>query len=208
MASTNASMISLSAFPKPPETMPPVPALPILQPYNPPKPDMPSRQSYILHVDLPFPPSADVAGPGKSNADAAQQPAEPQSSDKDTNDRAENLNTENAPSQPTDPSAGLPTPTAVKAKSPITPISEHRDRPREPHFDFGEPPDFDGFDETKPPTQRQLEEAAGLQVISESGVRVPFGNLWREQKTIVCFIRHFWWVLFLLRQHLSESVVL
>ncbi|KAJ7925002.1 AhpC/TSA antioxidant enzyme-domain-containing protein, partial [Mycena leptocephala] len=57
---------------------------------------------------------------------------------------------------------------------------------------FGEPPDFDGFDETKPPTQRQLEEAAGLQVISESGVRVPFGNLWREQKTIVCFIRHFW----------------
>ncbi|KAJ7188042.1 AhpC/TSA antioxidant enzyme-domain-containing protein, partial [Mycena filopes] len=57
---------------------------------------------------------------------------------------------------------------------------------------FGEPPEFDGFDETRLPTQLQLEEAAALPVISESGVRIPFGDIWQDQKTIVCFIRHFW----------------
>ncbi|KAJ6596664.1 AhpC/TSA antioxidant enzyme-domain-containing protein, partial [Mycena sp. CBHHK59/15] len=48
------------------------------------------------------------------------------------------------------------------------------------------------FDETALPTQQQLEGTAILPVISESGVRVPFGSLWKDQKTIVCFIRHFW----------------
>ncbi|KAJ7902029.1 AhpC/TSA antioxidant enzyme-domain-containing protein, partial [Mycena olivaceomarginata] len=57
---------------------------------------------------------------------------------------------------------------------------------------FGDPPDFDGFDQDRLPTLRQLETAAVLSVISESGVRVPFGSLWQNQKTIVCFIRHFW----------------
>ncbi|KAJ6501043.1 AhpC/TSA antioxidant enzyme-domain-containing protein, partial [Mycena vitilis] len=57
---------------------------------------------------------------------------------------------------------------------------------------FGEPPDFDAFDESRLPTHQQLLEAAELPVISESGVRVPFGNLWQGQETIVCFIRHFW----------------
>ncbi|KAJ7163595.1 AhpC/TSA antioxidant enzyme-domain-containing protein, partial [Mycena crocata] len=79
-----------------------------------------------------------------------------------------------------------------KRKAPMPTMPPAPERPREVHFDFGEPPDFDAFDETRMPTQRQLEEAAALQVISESGVRVPFGSLFREQKTIVCFIRHFW----------------
>ncbi|KAJ7747366.1 AhpC/TSA antioxidant enzyme-domain-containing protein, partial [Mycena metata] len=57
---------------------------------------------------------------------------------------------------------------------------------------FGEPPESDAFDESRLPTQLELEEAARLPVISESGVRVPFGGLWQDQKTIVCFIRHFW----------------
>ncbi|KAJ7268793.1 AhpC/TSA antioxidant enzyme-domain-containing protein, partial [Mycena haematopus] len=64
--------------------------------------------------------------------------------------------------------------------------------PPEPYFDFGDPSDFEGFDEHRPPTRSQLETAAELPVISESGVRVPFGSLWEDQKTIVCFIRHFW----------------
>jgi hypothetical protein len=92
--------------------------------------------------------------------------------------------------------------TAVsKGMAPASPIIQHRGGNRPVHFDFGEPPDFDGFDETQLPTQRQLEEAAALPVISESGVRVAFGRLWQGQKTIVCFIRHFWHVSFFLSSY-------
>ncbi|KAJ7772599.1 AhpC/TSA antioxidant enzyme-domain-containing protein [Mycena maculata] len=72
-----------------------------------------------------------------------------------------------------------------------TAIVVQREGPREVHSDFGEPPEFSGFDETQLPNQRQLEEAAALPVISEGGVHVTFGSLWQGQKTIVCFIRHF-----------------
>ncbi|KAJ8077139.1 hypothetical protein PM082_001567 [Marasmius tenuissimus] len=47
------------------------------------------------------------------------------------------------------------------------------------------------FNEYAPPTREQLEEASNLFVISESGIRTRFGQLWRDQKTIVIFIRHF-----------------
>ncbi|KAK7053452.1 hypothetical protein VNI00_004078 [Paramarasmius palmivorus] len=49
----------------------------------------------------------------------------------------------------------------------------------------------DVFDEYSIPTQLQLRRAANLWVIAESGVRVSFGSLWQDQKTIVIFIRHF-----------------
>jgi hypothetical protein len=42
------------------------------------------------------------------------------------------------------------------------------------------------------PTKAQLLNAASLTVISETGLRVRFGDLWEKQKVIVCFIRHFW----------------
>lgn len=42
------------------------------------------------------------------------------------------------------------------------------------------------------PSRGDLELAAKLEVISEDGSRVPFGVLFREQKTVVIFIRHFW----------------
>jgi hypothetical protein len=29
--------------------------------------------------------------------------------------------------------------------------------------------------------------------VAENGLRVPFGELFRYQKTVVIFIRHFWW---------------
>lgn len=48
------------------------------------------------------------------------------------------------------------------------------------------------FDEHALPTPRQLAEAATCMVIAENGLRVPFGELFRDQKTIVIFIRHFW----------------
>lgn len=51
-----------------------------------------------------------------------------------------------------------------------------------------EPP---SFDEYALPTRAQIQQAATLHVIAESGVRVPFGDLWMRQKTIVLFIRHF-----------------
>jgi hypothetical protein len=44
------------------------------------------------------------------------------------------------------------------------------------------------------PTEAQLSNAASLNVVSESGIRILFGDLWLGQKTIVCFIRHFWCV--------------
>ncbi|KAJ6587148.1 AhpC/TSA antioxidant enzyme-domain-containing protein, partial [Mycena vulgaris] len=91
-------------------------------------------------------------------------------------------------------------------------VSQPKGGSRAVHFDFGEPPDFDGFDETQLPNQRQLEEAAALPVISESGVRVAFGSLWQGQKTIVCFIRHFWCPLcqdymFSISQNVSPEVL-
>jgi hypothetical protein len=48
------------------------------------------------------------------------------------------------------------------------------------------------FHRTALPTHADLEAAAKLDVISESGIRVPFGTLFHDKKTIVVFIRHFW----------------
>lgn len=48
------------------------------------------------------------------------------------------------------------------------------------------------FDEHALPTRRQLLDAASYHVVAENGLRVPFGDLFREQKTVVIFIRHFW----------------
>ena len=48
------------------------------------------------------------------------------------------------------------------------------------------------FDEHALPTPKQLADAASCFVIAENGLRVPFGELFRDQKTIVLFIRHFW----------------
>ncbi|OCB91700.1 hypothetical protein A7U60_g1052 [Sanghuangporus baumii] len=53
-----------------------------------------------------------------------------------------------------------------------------------------EPPKAD-FDEFALPTSKQLLNASSLSVVSESGVRVQFGEIWEKQKTVVIFIRHF-----------------
>ncbi|KAI0052289.1 hypothetical protein FA95DRAFT_1483805, partial [Auriscalpium vulgare] len=42
------------------------------------------------------------------------------------------------------------------------------------------------------PSPVQLAKAARLHVVKESGVRVPFGELWSGQRTVVVFVRHFW----------------
>ena len=39
----------------------------------------------------------------------------------------------------------------------------------------------------------QLAHAARMPVVRENGVRVQFGELWRAQRTVVIFIRHFWY---------------
>jgi len=46
------------------------------------------------------------------------------------------------------------------------------------------------FDESTPPTMKELYEASLAEVIDEQGVRVSFGDLVRGKKTIVIFIRH------------------
>ncbi|KAF8556225.1 hypothetical protein OG21DRAFT_1384891, partial [Imleria badia] len=47
------------------------------------------------------------------------------------------------------------------------------------------------FNEHALPTAKQLAEAASCFVIAENGLRVSFGELFRDQRTIVLFIRHF-----------------
>ncbi|KAI0067244.1 hypothetical protein BV25DRAFT_1795054, partial [Artomyces pyxidatus] len=42
------------------------------------------------------------------------------------------------------------------------------------------------------PDATQLARAARMHVVKENGVRVPFGDLWKTQRTVVVFIRHFW----------------
>jgi len=42
------------------------------------------------------------------------------------------------------------------------------------------------------PSMRELFEASLMPVWDQDGVRVPFGRLFDEQRTIVIFIRHFW----------------
>lgn len=66
-----------------------------------------------------------------------------------------------------------------------------------PKGDFARPPTALSvspltFSEHALPTPRQLADAASCLVIAENGLRVPFGELFRDQKTIVLFIRHFW----------------
>lgn len=46
----------------------------------------------------------------------------------------------------------------------------------------------------KLPSIDALRVAAEINVTSESGAPVLFGSLFTGQKTIVCFIRHFWCV--------------
>ncbi|KZV64734.1 hypothetical protein PENSPDRAFT_587900 [Peniophora sp. CONT] len=42
------------------------------------------------------------------------------------------------------------------------------------------------------PNASQLSRAAEMVVVQENGVPVPFGSLWKEKRTAVVFIRHFW----------------
>jgi hypothetical protein len=48
------------------------------------------------------------------------------------------------------------------------------------------------FEADTTPSRAQLGEAAGLDVVAETGIRVRFGDLFRDRPTIVLFIRHFW----------------
>jgi hypothetical protein len=68
-----------------------------------------------------------------------------------------------------------------------SPRSRHSGRPSTSGGTLGSP-----FEPSTPLTSEQLSRAASIDVIAESGVRVPFGRLFMGQKTIVCFIRHFW----------------
>ena len=47
------------------------------------------------------------------------------------------------------------------------------------------------FNEHAFPSPEQLQRAASTLVVADSGVRVRFGDLWEQRKTIIVFIRHF-----------------
>ncbi|KAH9838340.1 uncharacterized protein C8Q71DRAFT_524274 [Rhodofomes roseus] len=50
------------------------------------------------------------------------------------------------------------------------------------------------FDEYAIPTRDQIKHAGSLFVVAQNGLRVQFSDLFRERRTVVCFIRHFWYV--------------
>lgn len=56
------------------------------------------------------------------------------------------------------------------------------------------------FDEDAVPTRDQIVKAASLVVIAQNGIRKLFGDLFKDRKAIVIFLRHFWYVfIYLLR---------
>ncbi|OCH86609.1 hypothetical protein OBBRIDRAFT_737671, partial [Obba rivulosa] len=59
------------------------------------------------------------------------------------------------------------------------------------------------FEEHAMPTGDQLVRAAGAVVVAQNGIRRQFGELFRERKTIVIFIRHFWCVCPLCQDYMS-----
>lgn len=63
---------------------------------------------------------------------------------------------------------------------------------RPTHAHARSPSAFKPQDEYAPPTYAQLAHAASLPLIASSGLRVPFGSLFTNIRTIVIFIRHFW----------------
>ncbi|RDX57095.1 hypothetical protein OH76DRAFT_1334854 [Lentinus brumalis] len=60
---------------------------------------------------------------------------------------------------------------------------QHRER---------EEPSVVTFDEHAGLTKDQIQTAAAFTVVAQNGIRVPFGDLFKDRKTIVVFIRHFW----------------
>jgi len=71
-----------------------------------------------------------------------------------------------------------------------TELPQHEKKEMRP---FTAPSNFPlSFDENALPTKRQLLDAVSYNVVAENGLRVPFGDLFRDQKTVVIFIRHFW----------------
>lgn len=50
------------------------------------------------------------------------------------------------------------------------------------------------FDEHAGLTKDQIQRVSSFTVVAQNGLRMPFGELFRDSKTIVIFIRHFWCV--------------
>jgi len=73
--------------------------------------------------------------------------------------------------------------------TPFSTISSRRLRKKHPQPTTDDTTDFHPL---LPPTQEQLRDAADLDIIRQDGQPVRFGSLFEHQKTIICFIRHFW----------------
>ncbi|KAH8100952.1 AhpC/TSA antioxidant enzyme-domain-containing protein, partial [Cristinia sonorae] len=48
------------------------------------------------------------------------------------------------------------------------------------------------FDENALVSREQLARAASMVVVAQNGLRIPFGDLFKDKKAIIIFIRHFW----------------
>ncbi|KAI0289319.1 hypothetical protein B0F90DRAFT_858595 [Multifurca ochricompacta] len=62
-----------------------------------------------------------------------------------------------------------------------------------PHHHHGHPRSLSEPGPAGVLSSSQLAHAARLPVVRENGVRLQFGELWRTQRTVVIFIRHFWY---------------
>lgn len=88
--------------------------------------------------------------------------------------------------------ASLPTQQYIRPE----PRRVHSYQPlREPR-DRRPPPSLDSlrFDEYAIPSRDQVNHAGSLFVVAQNGLRVEFSNLFQNRRTVVCFIRHFWYV--------------
>jgi len=76
----------------------------------------------------------------------------------------------------------------------------HRHHPHHPGYprSLSEP----GITESL--SSAQLMQAACLPVVRENGLRLQFGELWRTQRTVVIFIRHFWYFCFFVESYVDD----
>ena len=75
-------------------------------------------------------------------------------------------------------------------------LLEQQGHHRHHHLQPGYPRSLSEPGITESLSSAQLMQAACIPVVRENGLRLQFGELWRTQRTVVIFIRHFWYFCF------------
>jgi hypothetical protein len=84
-----------------------------------------------------------------------------------------------------------PSPSHGRQNSPPERHGHHHHHHHHPH-NQGNPRSLSDPGTTGTLSSAQLTQVAFMPVVRENGLRLQFGELWRTQRTVVIFIRHFW----------------